>query len=112
MDDYSRQQRGDKSLTCVLVEMIVQLAAFLEFSDNETVDPDSSTRELDELCANLEQLTQAERTEFIECLKRLAAERIELNKQAAPFVIPGTEKYVRFLENFPTDFGLVDDRGM
>jgi hypothetical protein len=109
MDGDRPNGRGDKSMTCVLVEAIMNLATFVEFSDDDTVDPDDAVQQLEDLGVILDQLTQTERAEFVQCLERLAADRVALNEQAAPFVIPGTERYVTFLKEFPVNFGWVDD---
>jgi len=58
-----------------LMEAIVYLAAFLELSDDDTVDPDSAVKQLENMSVILQRLSADERHEFIAFLNEFAAEQ-------------------------------------
>ena len=55
-----------------LVEIIAQLALWLEFADESVVDLDAAVKQQEDLAHRLQQLTNGEREEFIRVLKDIA----------------------------------------
>jgi hypothetical protein len=58
----------------ILVRVIAQLAVFLEFDDDATLDPDSAVKQQEDLAFELQQLPLADRGEFIRLLNEIARE--------------------------------------
>jgi hypothetical protein len=58
----------------VLVQIIAELAMFLEFADDATLDPDAAVKQLEDLAFQLQQLPAADRIEFIRLLNEVAGE--------------------------------------
>jgi hypothetical protein len=58
----------------VLVQVIAELAMFLEFADDATLDPDTAVKQLEDLAFQLQQLPAADRIEFIRLLNEVAGE--------------------------------------
>lgn len=83
----------------ILMKAIIDLAAFLELSDDDTVDPDAAVQQLEELVAALSQLTIPEREELVAYVDELIQDQQE---QA------GSKEYIDFLLSFPESFGLRD----
>ena len=84
----------------VLIKAIVNWAAFLEFSDEESLNPDTAVNQMENLAATLEGLTQEERREFLDYLKELA---VASQRSGAD------KEYVDFLSGFGESFGLVEE---
>jgi hypothetical protein len=61
-------------MTQVLVQIIAQLAMFLEFAGDATLDPDAAVKQLEDLAFQLQQLPPADRGEFIRLLSEVAGE--------------------------------------
>ena len=61
-------------MTQVLVQIIAQLAMFLEFADDATLDADAAVKQLEDLAFQLQQLPPADRGEFIRLLSEVAGE--------------------------------------
>ena len=99
--------RGDKSMLCVLVEIIVSEAFFLDHCDDETLNPDTAAKRLENIVVMLQELTPQEREEFIECLEELSAEAQVPESTAYSH----SHVWIEFVNSFATDFGLVDDDG-
>jgi len=57
-----------------LVQVIAQMAVFLEFADETTLHPDAAVKQLETLAFQLQQLTPTERREFIRLLSEVADE--------------------------------------
>ena len=57
-----------------LVQAIAQLAVFLEFTDDTTLNPDAAVKQLESLAFQLQQLLPADRIEFIRTLSTIAGE--------------------------------------
>src|SRR5262245_53136801 len=84
----------------VLVEAIVNMAAFLEFSDEVTLDPDTAVNQMEDLAATLQKLTQEERHELLNYLSELADSSRK----------KGTDKeYVDFVLGFGEMFGVTEE---
>ena len=62
------------SVDRVLVQVIAQLAVFLEFADDATLDPDTAVKEQEDLAFQLQQLPPADRSEFIHVLRDVAGD--------------------------------------
>jgi hypothetical protein len=62
------------SVNRVLVQVIAQMAVFLEFADDATLDPDASVQQLEDMASQLQQLPPAHRSEFIRMLSEVARE--------------------------------------
>jgi hypothetical protein len=58
----------------VLVQVIAQVALFLEFADDATLDPDAAVRQQEDMAFQLQQLPPADRSEFIRSLSELAGQ--------------------------------------
>jgi hypothetical protein len=58
----------------VLVQVIAQVAVFLEFADDATLDPDAAVKQQEDLAFQLQQLAPADRREFIRMLSEVAGE--------------------------------------
>src|SRR5215213_259502 len=85
----------------VLVEAILDLAGFLDFSDEDSTDPDIATKELENLSATLKQLTSEERQEFLRYTQEVARIKEQM----------GADKgYIEWILSFGTYSGLVEDQ--
>jgi hypothetical protein len=80
-------------MTRVLVQVIAQVAVFLEFADETTLLPDAAVKQLEALAFRLQQLTPTERQEFIGMLSEVADEW-------------PTERERQYLLNLPTAIGV------
>jgi hypothetical protein len=57
-----------------LVQVIAQVAVFLEFADGATLDPDAAVRKQEDMAFLLQQLPPADRSQFIRMLSEVAGE--------------------------------------
>ena len=80
-------------MTRVLVQVIAQVAVFLEFADETTLHPDAAVKQLEALAFQLQQLTLTERQEFISMLSEVADEW-------------PTERERQYLLNLPAAIGV------
>ena len=80
-------------MTRVLVQVIAQVAVFLEFADETTLHPDAAVKQLEALAFQLQQLTLTERQEFIRMLSEVADEW-------------PTERERQYLLNLPEAIGI------
>lgn len=76
-----------------LVRAIVDLAMFLEQSNDETVDPDAAVDALENLAAHLQSMSSPARDELISALREIA---------------PSYGQHAEFVEEFASNFGLED----
>jgi 2-oxo-4-hydroxy-4-carboxy--5-ureidoimidazoline (OHCU) decarboxylase len=58
----------------VLVQVIAQLASFLEFAAEDVLELEAAVKQQEDMAFKLQQLTAAERTEFIRLLHQVADE--------------------------------------
>jgi hypothetical protein len=58
----------------VLVQVIAQVALFLEFADDATLDPDAAVRQQEDMAFQLQQLPPADRSKFIRSLSEVAGQ--------------------------------------
>jgi hypothetical protein len=58
----------------VLVQVIAQLASFLEFAGEDVLQLEAAVQQQEDMAFQLQQLTAAERTEFIRLLNQVADE--------------------------------------
>ena len=58
----------------ILVQVIAQVAVFLEFADDATLDPDAAVRQQEDMAFLLQQLPPADRSEFIRMLSEVAGQ--------------------------------------
>jgi hypothetical protein len=58
----------------VLVQVIAQVAVFMEFADDATLDPDAAVKQQEDLAFQLQQLPPADRSEFIRLLSEVAGQ--------------------------------------
>jgi hypothetical protein len=58
----------------VLVQVIAQLASFLEFAGEDVLELEAAVKQQEDMAFKLQQLTAAERTEFIRLLNQVADE--------------------------------------
>jgi len=80
-------------MTRVLVQVIAQVAVFLEFADETTLHPDAAVKQLEALAFQLQRLTLTERQEFIRMLSEVADEW-------------PTERERQYLLNLPAAIGV------
>ena len=80
-------------MTRVLVQVIAQVAVFLEFADETTLHADAGVKQLEALAFQLQQLTLTERQEFIRMLSEVADEW-------------PTERERQYLLNLPAAIGV------
>jgi hypothetical protein len=60
------------SVNRILVQAIAQVAVFLEFADDATVDPDAAVKQQEDLAFQLQQLPPVDRQQFIRMLSKVA----------------------------------------
>jgi hypothetical protein len=58
----------------VLVQVIAQMAVFLEFADETILDPDAAVKQQEDLAFQLQQLPPADRVQFIRVLREVAGD--------------------------------------
>jgi hypothetical protein len=58
----------------VLVQVIAQLASFLEFAAEDALELEAAVKQQEDMAFKLQQLTAAERSEFIRLLNQVADE--------------------------------------
>jgi hypothetical protein len=58
----------------VLVQVIAQVAVFMEFADDATLNPDAAVKQQEDLAFQLQQLAPADRSEFIRLLSEVAGQ--------------------------------------
>ena len=100
--------RGDKSMLCILVEIIVGQAWFLESCDDETLDLQIAVQQLEDIGGGLQQLTSTEKSEIKTCLETLVVEAETRQEHAYPFYAVDP-RYIEFLRSFFHDSGLEDE---
>ncbi|MFJ5265821.1 hypothetical protein ACIQAC_35710 [Streptomyces sp. NPDC088387] len=81
------------SLTRALAQALVDVLRFVEECGDDRMDPDDAVRVLEGVAHLVAQLSDDQRTEFVELIASMAAEETDLSRRA-------------FLEGFPEGFGL------
>ncbi|MCF3132079.1 hypothetical protein IPZ69_17275 [Streptomyces olivochromogenes] len=84
------------SLACALAEALVDVLWFVEGCSDEQMDPDDAVKILEGVAHLLTQLSNDQRSEFIDLLGGMAAEETNPARR-------------EFLEGFPANMGLVED---
>ena len=56
------------------MQVIAQVAVFMEFADDATLDPDAAVKQQEDLAFRLQQLPPADRSEFIRLLTEVAGQ--------------------------------------
>ncbi|AWZ08707.1 MULTISPECIES: hypothetical protein [unclassified Streptomyces] len=84
------------SLNRALTEALVDVLWFVEGSEDEQMDPDDAVKVLEGAAHLVGDLSNDQRTEFLELLGKMAAEETDPSRR-------------EFLEDFPEAFGLLDD---
>ena len=80
-----------------LAKAILNMAAFLELSSDDVVDPDSAVNALEQLAADLQDATAGE----IEYLKAaIRQEIVEIGDERTPEQSDRIEFFLDFMENF------------
>ncbi len=83
-----------------LAQTVIHALAFLELSDDETIDPDSAVEAMEMLAADLQECTAEEKA----ALKRAIDAEYKLEKaRKAP------TKVLTFYKNLMNNFGLADE---
>jgi len=82
-----------------LARAVINAAAFLELSDEDSVDPDLALQALEEISYNLNHADRAERQALVEALAEMRASEMETGPR--PDVL-------EFLDSFLETFGLED----
>ena len=80
-------------MTRELIEIIANLALFLEFSDESVLALEEAVKQQEDISARLQQLSPSQRQEFIETLREIAA------------TLPYREQR-EYLERFPQEVGI------
>ncbi|MEU1622666.1 hypothetical protein ABZ479_35890 [Streptomyces sp. NPDC005722] len=83
------------SLTHALADALVDLAWFVEDTDDEVMDQDDALKALEGVAAVFDRMPEAQRAAFLDLLGEMTAAEADPRRRA-------------FLEDFPEDFGLVD----
>lgn len=76
-----------------LMDAVVQMVMFLEFSDHNMVDEDAAIGMMEQVTATLQELRSADKQEFLNYLKGRASHA-------------ESEKQRQFLEDFASSLGL------
>lgn len=84
------------SLTRALAEALVDVLWFVEGCEDEQMDPDHAVKVLEGVAHLVTQLSNDQRSEFIDLLGSMAAEEVDPSRR-------------EFLEGFPEGFGLVEE---
>jgi hypothetical protein len=84
------------SLTHALAEALVDVLWFIEGCDDEQMDPDDAVKLLEGVGLLVSQLSDAQRSEFLDLLKGMAEAESDPARR-------------EFLEGFPEGFVLLDD---
>lgn len=84
------------SLTHALAEGLVDVLWFVESCEDEQMDPDDAVRVLEDAAHLMGRLSPDQRGELLDLVDAMAAEETDPERR-------------EFLEDFPEDFGLVDD---
>jgi hypothetical protein len=82
------------------MKAVIDLAAFLELSDDDVVDPDAAVEQLEILAFNLKHLTQEERQVFIHFISKTVAD-LETKELS-------NDNLVSFLRSLPDSLGLIE----
>ncbi|MGP4094286.1 hypothetical protein [Nonomuraea sp. KM90] len=88
--------QGDGALVRTLAELVMDLAWFLEGSDDEVVDPDDAVKQLEWISYRLCQLSAGDRSKLIALIR----ERAESESDPA---------FREFLQESPEALGLLDE---
>ena len=83
----------------ILMQAVVECAAFLELSGDDVVNPDAAVRQLEGLASTLRELTPPDRIAFTEFVEDLARSELENH---------GSTRRVQFLQTLPENLGLRD----
>ncbi|GAA3791842.1 hypothetical protein ACFS5L_06690 [Streptomyces phyllanthi] len=84
------------SLTRALAEALVDVLWFIDGCEDEQMDPDDAVKVLEGVAYIVSNLSREQRDEFLDLLGTMAREEADPSRRA-------------FLEEFPDDFGLVED---
>ncbi|NRQ31484.1 hypothetical protein HII36_06465 [Nonomuraea sp. NN258] len=87
---------NDATLLRTLAELLMDLAWFLEGSDDDVIDPDDAVRQLEWISYRLRQLPPGDRSALIALIR----ERAESESEPA---------FQEFLKEAPQAFGLLDE---
>src|SRR5688500_1557198 len=85
------------SMQRVLTEALVEVLAFIDMSDEDTLDQDAATNQLESAAATLQKLTADERQELLGHIQVWAT---ELQQEF------GSIPFIRFLQSFGKSLGL------
>jgi hypothetical protein len=78
-----------------LIEAIIYLAAFLELSDDDIVDPDSAAKQLENLGDTLNQLSPEDRDAFADYLDQFASS--QRTKGASKEFVDFVSSFTRYM---------------
>jgi hypothetical protein len=84
----------------ILIKAVIASAAFLEFADDEILNPDTAVNELENLASTLQELTPEERREFLSHLDDLAQQYMTSDKDSS---------YAGFLSGLGEMLGLKEE---
>ena len=77
----------------------IETLAFLELSDDDTINPDAAVEQMEQIVSILNHLTANEKTEFINFVQKFAD---SAKTSGAP------EKRIQFFRSLPYAIGLVE----
>ena len=83
-----------------LVEILVDVALFLDLSDDATVDPDSAVEQLDTIVYRLKSLSRTDKERVATLIRAQAVEAAAAGAR---------KEVVECIENLPSGLGLVED---
>jgi hypothetical protein len=72
-----------------LVQIIAQVAVFLEFADESVLDPDAAVKQQEDMAFRLQQLAPADRREFARLLFEVADEWPNADQRHYLRALPG-----------------------
>lgn len=83
-----------------LARAVINAAAFLELSDDQSLDPELATQALEEIAFHLSHCSPEEKQALLEVLAEMRAAELE----SGPRI-----EMMDFLDSFPATFGLVEE---
>ncbi len=89
---------ADDDLPLPLAEAVIYLLAFLELSDDDTIDPDSAVTAMESAAADLQRLSRAQQQALAAHAELLAAQ-----EESRPGL-------AEFLRGFGEGFGILEER--
>jgi hypothetical protein len=87
------------TMNTILMRIIIDIAVFLELSGDDIIDPDAAITQLENLAANLQELTEEDLRTFVRFVAEVASTSQDEGER---------EEVVNFLKSLPSALGLTD----